>query len=146
MGGLSRRTPQTSCSARSGTTLAAIWSPGTFSEGGTTVFLATTPGESSAAFPPYQACPDAHQRFQQINAKQFASLKDGDRFFFTHSSEAGSLTKGQLQEIRPRRLGDIICDNTGISSVRENVLLVASSSNPLRSCSEARSIQVREFV
>jgi len=84
--------------------------------------------------------------FNCIKAKQFASLKDGDRFFFTHGSEAGSLTKGQLKEIRPRRLGDIICDNTGISSVRENVLLVASSSNPLRSCSEARSIRVGEFV
>jgi len=84
--------------------------------------------------------------FNCIKAKQFASLKDGDRFFFTHSSEAGSLTKGQLKEIRGRRLGDIICDNTGISSVRENVLLVASSSNPLRSCSEARTIRVGEFV
>jgi len=29
--------------------------------------------------------------FNCIKAKQFASLKDGDRFFFTHASEAGSL-------------------------------------------------------
>ena len=46
-------------------------------------------------------------------------------FTHAHQSWSGSLTKGQLKKIRPKRLSNIICNNIGLSSVRETVLLVA---------------------
>ena len=60
--------------------------------------------------------------FTCIMAKQFESLKSGDRFVFTHGDQAGSFTSDQLTEIRGRRLRDIICENTGIAANRDNVL------------------------
>ena len=56
--------------------------------------------------------------FTCILARQFSALKTGDRFFFTHKDQAGSFNQEQLRQIRSRRLSDIICQNTDISSTR----------------------------
>merc|ERR1711910_291168 len=64
--------------------------------------------------------------FNCIKARQFKALKDGDRFFFTHKNQAGSFTSKQLKEI--------ICDNTDITSTRENVFLLTGD---LKDCASA---------
>ena len=56
--------------------------------------------------------------FTCILARQFSALKTGDRFFFTHRGQAGSFNQEQLRQIRSRKLTDIICQNTDISSPR----------------------------
>ena len=56
--------------------------------------------------------------FTCILARQFSALKTGDRFFFTHKDQRGSFNQEQLRQIRSRRLSDIICQNTDISSTR----------------------------
>lgn len=61
--------------------------------------------------------------FNCLLTEQFKRLKFGDRFFFTHSDQAGSFTDEQLNNLRVRNLGDIICDNTDIPEVRDNVFL-----------------------
>ena len=46
-----------------------------------------------------------------------------------------------------RRLSDILCENTGIAKMRENVFLDASTSaQTLKPCSEARAINIDLFV
>jgi len=78
---------------------------------------------------------------------QFKKLMDGDRFFFTHKDQTGSFTPAQLEEIRKRRLSDILCENTGIAMMRGNVFLGAStSSQTLKPCSQARAINIDLFV
>jgi len=85
--------------------------------------------------------------FNCIKALQFKKLMDGDRFFFTHKDQTGSFTPTQLEEIRKRRLSDILCENTGISRMRGNVFLDASTSGEtLKLCSEARAIIVDLFI
>ncbi len=61
--------------------------------------------------------------FNCLLSEQFKRLKFGDRFFFTHSDQAGAFNNEQLDQLRVRNLGDIICDNTDIPEVRDNVFL-----------------------
>ena len=75
--------------------------------------------------------------------RQFKALKDGDRFFFTHKKQAGSFTSSQLKEVRGRRLRDVICDNTEISSTRENVFLLTGD---LKDCSSATKLDINKFL
>ncbi len=64
--------------------------------------------------------------FNCLKAKQFELLKYGDRFFFTHRNQAGSFTLNQLQSIKRRNLGDVICENSDIERTTVNVFKVAS--------------------
>ena len=77
--------------------------------------------------------------FQGIKGRQFKALKNGDRFFFTHE---GVMIRREYDQIMARTLGDIICDNTNINQVPENVFLVNSS---LKDCSSSTSLNVNEF-
>jgi len=68
---------------------------------------------------------------------QFAALKDGDRFFFTHSNQPRPFTPAQLTTIRRRTLGDIICDNSGIQATAQNVFRPFNDdSNRMLQCSD----------
>ena len=58
--------------------------------------------------------------FACIIATQFQSLRDGDRYFFTHSCglddnthDVRGLGKRTKHSIRKRTFGDILCDNPG---------------------------------
>lgn len=65
--------------------------------------------------------------FQCLIAEQFRRAKAGDRFFFTHAADlvlrVHSFTDGQLANLKSRRLGDILCDNTLFRKSKENVFL-----------------------
>eukprot|EP00091_Calanus_sinicus_P021523 TRINITY_DN6412_c0_g1_i2.p1 TRINITY_DN6412_c0_g1~~TRINITY_DN6412_c0_g1_i2.p1 ORF type:complete len:101 (+),score=19.20 TRINITY_DN6412_c0_g1_i2:152-454(+) len=80
--------------------------------------------------------------FGCIIGKQFNSLMFGDRFFFSHN--AGDNHKGlgaKLMDMVSRRtLRDIICENTGITSLQKFVMKKQSSQNPTSSCFRTNEI------
>jgi peroxidase len=70
--------------------------------------------------------------FNFILSTQFRRLKFGDRFFFTHGGQSGSFTPAQLRQLRGRTMRDIICSNSNIKEVREDVLLFSGIPLPCR--------------
>lgn len=50
----------------------------------------------------------------------------GDRFFFTHKGQDSSFTKNARSALIKRSLAGVICDNTGIVKVKQNVFDVVS--------------------
>ncbi|TRY74903.1 hypothetical protein TCAL_04779 [Tigriopus californicus] len=80
--------------------------------------------------------------FQCLMAKQFQMLKEGDRYFFTHSEQAGSFTPDQRSNLLTRTLRDIICDNTRIPEVRSNVF---DATTPFQSCTCSNSLNIKLF-
>lgn len=97
--------------------------------------LAETPASSGSGEEPGLTGPT----FNKIKALQFQALKDGDRYFFTHKDQAGSLSSAGQDTILERTLADIICDNTNINKVQENVFKVADGSNLYKSCTSQTS-------
>ena len=81
--------------------------------------------------------------FTCLKVKQFKELKDGDRYFFTHSGQSGSMSTLQVGNLKSRTLGDIICDNTGILQVKENVFLVGSRP---KACVNRNRLNTRLFA
>jgi len=80
------------------------------------------------------------QTFGQIIGKQFKALRFGDRFFFTHQ---GNMNDQELEQVRKRTLGDIICENTMIDRVRENAF---RADTPFRNCpGEAAGMDISKF-
>ncbi|GBM19230.1 Peroxidase [Araneus ventricosus] len=71
-----------------------------------------------------------------IIARQFYHLKYGDRFYFEHIGEAGSFTTAQRASIKQTSLSRLLCDNTYISKVQLNSLLLPSQSNPQVWCND----------
>eukprot|EP00094_Tigriopus_californicus_P004962 TCALIF_04778-PA protein Name:"Similar to Pxn Peroxidasin (Drosophila melanogaster)" AED:0.07 eAED:0.07 QI:0/0/0/0.33/1/1/3/0/685 len=80
--------------------------------------------------------------FQCIKSKQFQFLKYGDRYFFTHANQAGSFKQGQMLNLLQRTLGDIICDNTQIKTVRKDVF---DATSPLQSCTDRNQLEIGLF-
>ena len=70
---------------------------------------------------------------------QFQFLKFGDRFFFTHK---GQFTNREYREIMRRSLAHVICDNTQILRVPDNVFRL-NRGNKL--CSSAHSMDISRF-
>ncbi|XP_040574499.1 salivary peroxidase/catechol oxidase [Lepeophtheirus salmonis] len=81
--------------------------------------------------------------FSCILGKQFENLKYGDRYFFTHSNQIGSFTDSQIQNIRTRNLGQIICDNTDIKRVKANVFKLNSD---WITCPNVSTLNVKTFI
>jgi len=70
--------------------------------------------------------------FACIIAKQFAVLKGGDRFFFTHPENGYKYEKGLPNKLRTafvtnRKLSDIVCDNTEIDSLPQDIFNLKSN-------------------
>jgi len=61
--------------------------------------------------------------FACIIGQQFRRLKYGDRHFFTHTGQAGSLSSIEFDWASKRKLRDLLCDNTDIISLQESVFL-----------------------
>jgi len=59
--------------------------------------------------------------FACIIGQQFSRLLAGDRHFFTHTGQAGSLSTSEFSWASQRRLRDVLCDNTDIVSLQDNV-------------------------
>ena len=78
--------------------------------------------------------------FQSIIGITFGRLKFGDRFFFTRK---GYMNKAELDEIKRRSFGDIICDtSTFIKSTPKDVFRINS---PAVQCDERKGLNIRAF-
>ena len=60
---------------------------------------------------------------------QFKRTKDGDRFFFTHNGQEGGFTTKAKKILIDRTLGGVICDNTAITAVPNDVFTYQSTAN-----------------
>ena len=76
--------------------------------------------------------------FSAIIMKQFKSLKDGDRFFFTHK-----MNKEEYDQIMKRTLADIICQNSDMQIVPKNVFL---ANKETVSCNSLTDIDLKPFI
>ena len=78
--------------------------------------------------------------FQAIIGETFRRLKDGDRFFFSHR---GNMNQAELDEIRGRSFGDIICDTSRfIKATPKDVFRINS---PLVQCVNRPGLNIRAF-
>lgn len=66
-------------------------------------------------------------KHNELQAMQFYRIKFGDRFFFTHNNQAGSFNAAQLENIRKRTYGDIMCENSKLDMTTANVFRTASN-------------------
>jgi len=72
--------------------------------------------------------------FSWMVAEQFRALKDGDRFFFTHSNARG-LPRPIQEMVTKRTLGDLFCDNVkDMAEAQLDVFLVPANDNPKVGC------------
>ena len=70
-------------------------------------------------------------------ADQFKRLRDGDRFFFTHNNQAGSLSDAARNYILNRKFSDIICDHTDIEKIQSDVFRLPNHlDNIMRKCNK----------
>lgn len=88
---------------------------------------------------------------------QFSNLKYGDRFFFDTNDKRLGFSNGQLASIRGTDLGDVICANTDIKRLPENVFRRVTPIhhkrrrrgrrfNPFRRCSKRQhTVDVNKF-
>ncbi|RWS05678.1 hypothetical protein B4U79_05548 [Dinothrombium tinctorium] len=69
-----------------------------------------------------------------IVARQFATLKRADRFWYENGRSESAFTQDQLREIRKTTLASLICENVKVDMMQLHVLLAPSIENPLASC------------
>ena len=76
--------------------------------------------------------------FNAIKVRQFKSLIDGDRFFFTHKDQPGSFTEDAQEEIMQRKLSDILCQNTVLEKIPQNAFQIHDEKeNRYKDCSKS---------
>nr|KAI8739523.1 peroxidasin-like; partial [Biomphalaria glabrata] len=82
-----------------------------------------------------------------ILGTQFYNLKFGDRFFFDTDESSISFTDTQLKSLRSVTLAKVICANTNIEALPNNVFSPVSKTNPLVPCSQLldESLDLRFF-
>ena len=104
------------------------------------------------------------QTFKHLNALQFYHWKFGDRFYFEHSKQAGSFTRGgsnfiqsefkfpdnhwtdQLEDIRKSgSMANLLCKTTGFDSFASNPFSLQSESNPEVFCRNLNDINYNLF-
>ena len=89
--------------------------------------------------------------FHCILGKQFKNTRVGDRFFFDNILREDLIavtgqkqfTDAQIANLRKRNLGDIMCDNTGIVKVSENVFRLDA---PRMQCPDESTLDLSLFV
>lgn len=87
--------------------------------------------------------------FSCLLDKTFKSLKDGDRFFFTHKAQNGVVklfNRNQLRNLRKRTLRDIICENSDIEELPVNVFLLPSIQDSPKPCTFTNRLDFDLFV
>jgi len=82
--------------------------------------------------------------FAHLIGTQFKALMDGDRFFYRHTSGPNirPLTGTMLEQIRQRRLSDMICENTDLVNLANNVFVLPGQGNPKLPCSSHKKLDV----
>ncbi|XP_055346390.1 peroxidase-like isoform X2 [Paramacrobiotus metropolitanus] len=78
--------------------------------------------------------------FACIITEQFKRLKHGDRFWYENQ---GIFTPDQLREIRKTSMAALLCINSPTEAVQRQALLRDSPANPIESCEEILSNQMR---
>ncbi|GFU06332.1 peroxidase [Nephila pilipes] len=94
------------------------------------------------AFPDSEVGPTA----ACIIAKQFYSTKFGDRFFFEHEGEVPSFTSVQRKSLKKCSLSRLLCDNTRITQIQKNVMLLPSVQNPEIPCDDIAEIDLMPWT
>ncbi len=84
--------------------------------------------------------------FACIVGSQFQKLKDGDKFFFSHTGIPNSFTNKQYLAISQRSLADILCDNTDFDETPTDAFKLSSDCNPWRPCSDRIELDVGLFL
>ncbi|XP_041988784.1 peroxidase-like isoform X2 [Aricia agestis] len=74
--------------------------------------------------------------------EQLWRTRSGDRYFYSHSDEAGGFTKRQLTEIRRASLARLLCDNAGVTRVQKDAFQLPSESNPVVSCDDIKRVNL----
>ncbi|XP_055378911.1 peroxidase-like [Condylostylus longicornis] len=82
--------------------------------------------------------------FLCILTEQFYRTRVGDRFFYEHGDKETGFTTAQLAEIRKASMARLLCDNGNhISSMQPAAFLLVSKSNPVISCSDIPSVDLK---
>jgi len=82
--------------------------------------------------------------FSHMIGDQFRVIKDGDRFFYTHSKGpgAGGYPTDIQNMIMRIRLSDVICSNTHIEELQGNVFMLENgASNAMEKCNDPQRLQ-----
>ncbi|XP_045523859.1 peroxidase-like isoform X1 [Pieris brassicae] len=77
--------------------------------------------------------------------EQLWRTRSGDRYFYTHTHEAGSFSKRQIAEIRRASLSRLMCDNLEITGVQKDAFQPPSDSNPIVSCDEIKRMNLEAW-
>ncbi|KAL0832124.1 hypothetical protein ABMA28_001591 [Loxostege sticticalis] len=77
--------------------------------------------------------------------EQLWRTRSGDRYFYTHTDEAGSFSKRQLAELRRATLARLICDNAGVTAIQKDVFQAPSDSNPIVSCEAIKKVSLEAW-
>jgi len=86
--------------------------------------------------------------FSCIIGTQFKALMDGDRFFYKHTGGPGikPLEGSMLEQVERRRLSDIICENTDVEELTQNVFIQPSGENPKIACDKHGKLDLDAIV
>lgn len=84
--------------------------------------------------------------FACLMGVQFNFLKHCDRFFYLNRNRPNPFNSDQRRDIMKISLAKIICDNTEINRLQENVFLPASRSNSERDCRDIPGIDLDNWI
>eukprot|EP00092_Neocalanus_flemingeri_P031318 GFUD01034014.1.p1 GENE.GFUD01034014.1~~GFUD01034014.1.p1 ORF type:complete len:382 (+),score=48.06 GFUD01034014.1:952-2097(+) len=84
--------------------------------------------------------------FKCLLGKQYHNTKFGDRFFFTHTDQAGSFTKKQLATIRARTMRDIVCQNSQSPMIRKHAMEIRPDENLIPCKENINELNGRDFM
>ncbi|XP_076367528.1 salivary peroxidase/catechol oxidase-like isoform X2 [Tachypleus tridentatus] len=77
--------------------------------------------------------------FACLIARQFATMKYGDRFWYEHLNFPGAFTEGQLNEIKKTTLAALICRNTDEQYLQRDVFRPIGYNNSLVPCQQIKA-------
>ncbi|XP_055884157.1 chorion peroxidase-like [Biomphalaria glabrata] len=84
--------------------------------------------------------------FANIIANQFADLKYGDRWFFTHRQKPQGFNDAQLEAILNVHANTLLCYSGKLPHIQRNTWLKVSDKNPIVPCSQFEHLDVDPFV
>ncbi|XP_050665220.1 peroxidase-like isoform X1 [Leptidea sinapis] len=77
--------------------------------------------------------------------EQLWRTRTGDRYFYSHPTEAGSFSSRMLAELRRASLARLLCDNLDITAIQRDVFHSPSDSNPIVSCDAIKRINLEAW-